>query len=144
MVDQPETSPLPFNHTGFATYLRQHRLMAARCMRCGLINLPPRELCPRCYAAQMEWLELSGAGELVGFTSIAVGLPEMAAEGYDREHPYCTGVVRLAEGPAISARLIHVDCAHPERIQIGMPLQAAFIKRGEGDQAQVILAFEQL
>lgn len=143
MVDQPETTPLPFNATGFATYLRQHRLMAARCRHCGLINLPPRELCPRCYAAQMEWLELSGLGELAGFTSIAVGLPELTAEGYDRQHPYCSGVVRLAEGPAISARLILADCAHPETIHIGMPLRAAFIKHGEGEQAQVTLAFEQ-
>lgn len=132
----------PFNHTGFAAYLRQHKLMAARCMRCGTLHLPPRELCPRCYATAMEWVELSGAGELAGFTSISVGLPEMQAQGYDREHPYCSGVVRLAEGPAISGQLVHVDCAHPETIRIGMPVQAAYLERGAGDSPQVYLTFE--
>ncbi|MED5415594.1 MAG: OB-fold domain-containing protein, partial [Candidatus Latescibacterota bacterium] len=37
-------------------------------------------------------------------------------------NPYCTGVVRLHEGPRIVARIDGVDACHPERIDIGLPL----------------------
>lgn len=141
-VSDPEAVHIPFNDAGFTTLLREHRLMAARCTGCGNLYLPPREMCPRCNIAQMEWAALSGMGELIGFTSIAVGLPEMTAEGYNREHPYCVGVVRLAEGPSISGQLIHIDCDHPETIHIGLSVKAAFIERGTGEAAQVRLAFE--
>jgi scaffold protein (connect acetoacetyl-CoA thiolase and HMG-CoA synthase) len=135
---------LPFNHTGFRAFLSQHKLMGSRCAQCGEIFLPPRPLCPHCYGTQMEWIELSGAGELAGFTTIYVGLPAMAAQGFDRQHPYCTGVIRLAEGPLISGQLIDVDCAHPEDIRVGLPVQAAYIEHRDSQEKNVNLAFKVL
>lgn len=143
MAGEIEALHFPFTYAGFAAHLRDHKLMAARCKRCGELYLPPRELCPRCYVTEMEWVELSGAGEIIAFTSIAVGLPEMAAEGYNRDNPYCVGVVRLAEGPTISGQLIHFDCSHPETIHTGMPVKASFLQPDAGESAPVRLAFEQ-
>ena len=88
-----------FNHTGFYAYLAEHRLMGARCTCCNRLYLPPRALCSNCYCAEMDWIEFSGTGELAGFSTIHVGLPAMIAMGYNREKPYCSGVVRLSEGP---------------------------------------------
>ncbi|MBA7689622.1 hypothetical protein ES703_98130 [subsurface metagenome] len=78
----------------------------------------------------MEWVELEGKGKLVAFTVICVGLPTMINEGYNRDHPYCSGVVELEEGPRISAQIIGVDVTKPESIKIGTPLTADFIERG--------------
>jgi uncharacterized OB-fold protein len=89
----------------------------------------------------MEWVELSGEGRLAGFTAIYIGLPEMAAEGYSRSHPYASGVVHLAEGPAITAQIVGFDPAHPEALRVGMPLRVAFIERAGGE---VALAFAPL
>lgn len=135
-------SPRPFNYSGFSAYLAEGQLMGTRCTACGAVYLPPRELCPACYAAAMDWLPFSGEGQLVGFTAIALGLPEFTAEGYDRSHPYCSGVVRLREGPAISAQIVQVDCAHPESIRIGLPLRATFIEYMSGKHKRTRLAFE--
>jgi uncharacterized OB-fold protein len=62
--------------------------------------------------------------------------------GYDREHPYCSGVVGLEEGVKIDARIEGVDPSKPETIKIGMPLKVKFLHRGEGEKMQTYLAFE--
>ena len=62
---------------------------------------------------------MNGTGKLAAFTSISIGPPAMQAEGYDRDNPYCTGVVRLDEGPRIVARIEGVDARNPDAIEIG-------------------------
>jgi uncharacterized protein len=126
-----------FNHVGLSEYLAEHRLMAARCTKCGELCLPPRPICPKCYEARMEWVELSGEGRLEGFTVVYVGLPEMIEAGYDRQRPYCSGVVRLAEGPAVSGQVVGEDDGWGS-IEVGMPVRAVFIERGE----KTVLGFE--
>jgi uncharacterized OB-fold protein len=90
----------------------------------------------------MEWVEMSGEGELLAFTTVHIAPTAMIEAGYDRKNPYCTGVVQLAEGPAVSAQILGVDATRPQEIQIGTPLHVAFVQRGEGEQAQTYLAFE--
>ena len=65
----------------------------------------------------------------------------MIAEGYDRNHPYCCGVVDLVEGPRVVARIEGVDTLHPERIKIGTLLEVKFLHRGEDDSRYTVLAF---
>jgi len=137
-MDEHTAQVRPFNHAGFTAYLAERKLMGTRCAGCGQIFLPPRQLCPRCYRTDMEWVELSGEGTLEGFTAISVGLPDMIAAGYNREKPYCAGIVRLAEGPAISGQIVAEDGACPAEIAVGMPLRAVFLRRGQ----ETILAFE--
>lgn len=131
-----------FTHTVFHQHLAEGRLMGVRCKSCGAVYLPPRPLCPACYEDAMEWVELSGEGTLTGFTSIYTGLSAMIQAGYNREKPYCTGVVRLQEGPAISGQILDVDATHPESIMIGTQVKATFIDRGEGEAKKTYLAFK--
>lgn len=116
----------PLTHAGFLAHLKEGRLMGSRCTGCGAVYLPPRGLCVRCYSSQLQWHPFSGQGTLTGFTFIHIALPEMAAEGYSRERPYCTGVVTLAEGPAVSGQIVGVDAARPETVHHGMPLRVVF------------------
>ncbi len=132
----------PFTAHSYQTFLEAHKLMASRCKATGEIFMPPRAICPRTYDTDMEWVELSGRGELAAFTTIHIGPMEMVAAGYDRFHPYCSGVVRLAEGPMMSGQIIGVDTTRPETITIGAPVQATFLTRGEGEEQKTILAFE--
>ena len=90
----------------------------------------------------MTWEETKGQGKLVAFTCIAIGPSFMIAEGYDRKNPYCSGVVELAEGPRVDARVEGVDTKNPETIKIGMALKAKFLHRGEQDDIKTYLAFE--
>jgi uncharacterized OB-fold protein len=89
----------------------------------------------------MAWEEMSGEGKLLAYTIIHIGSTAMIEAGYDRQHPYCTGIVQLAEGPAISAQILGVDPDRPQEIDIGTLLRVAFVRRGEGDTQRTYLAF---
>lgn len=131
-----------FTATSFAAFLAENRLMGSRCIETGEIFIPPRPMCPHTYSTNMEWVELSGEGKLVAFTSIYIGTSAMVRAGYDRRAPYCAGIVELAEGPRFSAQIVGVDEKHPEAIRIGQPLRAGFVARGEGESRHTQLVFE--
>ena len=130
------------NGAAFYAYLGEEKLMGSRCEACGALYVPPRPLCPACYGTEMLWEEMSGTGELIAFTTVHIGTSAMVAAGHDRNNPYCAGIVRLREGPAISGQIIGVDPARPESIAVATPLQATFLRRGGGNNAATFLAFE--
>jgi len=134
-------SELEITNTSFQQFLQQQKLMATRCLNCDSLFLPPRSHCASCHGERLEWVEMSGRGELVAFSIIHIGLTRMIAAGYDRKNPYCTGIVKLVEGPSISAEILNVDTLNPETIRAGMPLQAEYISRGEGEEQRTYLAF---
>lgn len=84
---------------------------------------------------------MKGAGRLVALTSISIGPPAMQEEGFNRENPYCTGVVKLDEGPRVVARIEGVDSRNPESIEIGVPVTAIYLHRGAGEGRKTQLAF---
>jgi len=131
-----------FTHDSFQHYLGEHKLMGTRCQKCATLYCPPRPLCPHCYCEDLAWVEFSGKGNLAGFTAIHIGPRSMIAAGYDRKRPYCSGIVQLEEGPAISAQILGLDVAAPENNKIGTPLQVAFLERDQGEEKRTVLAFE--
>jgi uncharacterized OB-fold protein len=131
----------PFSDISYRRFLNEEKLMASKCRKCGALFLPPRPICIECHGTEMEWAETKGKGKLVAFTCIAVGPPSMIEEGYDRKHPYVSGVVELEEGAAIDARIEEVDGNNPENIEIGMPLAVKFLHRGEGEDLRTYLGF---
>ena len=130
-----------FTSASFNKYLKEKRLMAARCQGCGRINLPPRPMCGWCHGFQMDWAELSGIGALAAFTAISIGPSAMVESGYGRDNPYVSGIVTLEEGPSISARILGVDAKAPETIRVGTPVHVEFLDQGEGEAARAVLAF---
>jgi uncharacterized OB-fold protein len=90
----------------------------------------------------MEWVEMKGTGKLAAFTCISIGPPFMIAEGYNRNNPYCSGVVELDENVKVDARIEEVDTKNPESIKVGMPLTVKFLHRGEGEDQKTYLAFK--
>lgn len=133
-----------FSRAAFQSYLGQKKLMGARCQSCGALFLPPRPMCPQCFSADMAWEELPGQGTLVAYTTIHIAPTAMIEAGYGRDNPYCSGVVKLEAGPAISAQILGVDAKNPTSIHIGAPLQVEFIERGQGETAKTFLAFRAL
>lgn len=129
----------PFSDISFERYLNEEKLMGSQCDRCRSLYVPPRPICPACGGSQMHWEKFSGKGRLAAFTCIAIGPSFMIAEGYNRRNPYISGVVELAEGGRVDARIEGVDPRKPEEIDIGMPLQATYLHREGG---KTYLAFE--
>ena len=130
-----------FTQMGFKAYLSEHKLMGSTCKSCGTNFLPPRSLCTACYGEEMEWVELEGVGQLVAFTTIHIAPTAMIEAGYGRDNPYCTGIVKLADGLSISAQIVAVDVSKPETIKVGMPVKLEFTERGEGDKKETFILF---
>jgi hypothetical protein len=116
--------------------------MGSRDKKTGQVFLPPRPVNPANQSTDMEWAELKGKGKLQAFTIVYIAPTAMIEAGYDRKNPYCVGVVKLDEGPMISALVEGVDVTHPENIKIGIPLRSKFVERGDAETKKTLLAFE--
>lgn len=131
----------PFSDNSYQQFLSEEKLMGSKCQKCGALYAPPRPICLECHGMEMQWAEMKGKGRLSAFTCISVGPPFMIKEGYDRKHPYISGVVALEEGVSVDARIEEVDGNEPELIKIGTPLTVKFLHRGEGENSRTFLAF---
>jgi uncharacterized OB-fold protein len=130
-----------FNDISYERFLSEDKLMGSRCQECGSLSVPPRSICIKCHSSEMKWVEMQGKGKLAAFTCIAIGPPFMIKEGYDRKHPYISGVIELEEGAKVVARIEGMDGTRPETIRIGTPLKVEFLHREEGADATSFLAF---
>jgi len=141
-MSEETTTVRPFSAAEFDQYIAEHKLMAARCTKCGGIYVPPRAICPKCQGEELEWVETSGKGRLAAFTVIYSGPTFMVEQGFDRKNPYISGIVELEEDTRMSARIIGIDPAKPTEIRIGTPLTVDFVEFGEGETKKTYLAFK--
>lgn len=126
-----------FTRAAWERFLSEGRLMGVRCRSCGALSAVPRAPCGGCREGDLEWVEFSGRGTVEGFTVVHVPPTPLCAAGFGRENPYGAAVIRLAEGPAITARLLGFDPRQPEGVRVGASVRAAFL--GEG--GRTVLAF---
>nr|AFI78484.1 protein containing DUF35 [uncultured bacterium ws156A7] len=131
-----------YNATGFYEFVDENKLMGAKCKSCGTLFMPPRPVCSSCHGEEMDWVEMEGRGKLEAFTVTMFGPTRMVELGYGPKNPYCVGIVRLDEGPAISAQIMGLDLSKPEEIKVGTPMQLKFIKRMEGEKEKTYVGFE--
>lgn len=131
-----------FTLQNYLEFIQNKKLMGTRCKDCGELYAPVRKLCIKCNSPNMEWVEMSGKGELSAFTCITVGTPYFIEKGYDRNKPYCFSVIKLEEGPMVSAQLVGVDETKPETIKIGMPLKVKFLETEIKGETKIDLGFE--
>jgi len=79
--------------TEFADFLKDGKLMASKCKKCGQFSFPPRADCIHCLSDEFEWVECSGKGGLHTYTII-----HAAPTGFDDIAPYILGVLDLDDG----------------------------------------------
>ena len=90
----------------------------------------------------MQWEQLNGTGRLLAATCISLPPPALAAEGYGRENPYCTGVVELEENVRVVARIEGVDTRDPDAIPIGMSVQIVFRDSEHDAETRPVVTFQ--
>lgn len=130
------------NSLTMATYqelINEGKLTGSRCRNCGAVFLPLRPICGKCQQAGMELVPMSGKGRVAAYSLIAIGPQMMIDEGFDRQHPYCSGIVELDEGVRIPARIVGVDDGKPVREVIGAPGMLEFLQR---DNKPDVLVFK--
>jgi uncharacterized protein len=114
--------------------LKQQRysLVGEVCPHCGNKIFPPRDVCPNCGDEAKELYTFSGKGEVYSYTTIYE-----APSGYDANAPYTVAIVKLQEGPMITAQLTDLG---DQPVQIGMPVEMVTRKmRNDGDERGLIV-----
>ncbi|MCK4832381.1 MAG: Zn-ribbon domain-containing OB-fold protein, partial [Anaerolineales bacterium] len=96
---------------------------------------PPRDICPECSKPAQELYTFSGRGEVYSFSTVY-----NAPAGYEEYAPYTVALVKLEEGPVLTAQLTDLGDQEPE---IGMPVEMVTRKlRTEGDQGMIVYGYK--
>jgi len=102
----------------FYKFLKQKKLMAGKCLKCGKIHLPPRPLCDNCFSKDFEWITISGKGKLLTYTVISI-----APQQFQSLAPYAVGIVELENGLKIPGM---IQSLTQDQLKIGMDLTLDF------------------
>ena len=114
--------------------LKQQRygLVGEVCPHCEAKIFPPRDVCPACGGEAKSAYAFSGKGEVYSYTTIYE-----APTGYDESAPYTVALVKLAEGPLLTAQLTDLG---EQPVEIGMPVEMVTRKlRSDGDERGMLV-----
>lgn len=114
--------------------LKQQRysLVGEVCPHCDTKIFPPRDVCPNCGNEARTTFTFSGRGKIFSFTTITD-----APAGYEQSAPYTVALVKLEEGPVVTAQLTDLD---GQEVKIGDPVEMVTRKiRDDGDERGIII-----
>jgi hypothetical protein len=107
-------------------------LVGEACPRCDTKIFPPRDVCPNCHGEAKIAFPFSGKGEIYSYTTVYE-----APEGFEGQAPYTVALVKLEEGPMITAQLTDFDI---DGIQIGQRVEMVTRKiRSDGGERGIII-----
>ena len=111
---------------------QRYALIGEQCPHCNAKIFPPRDVCPECGLEAKTAFQFSGKGEVFSYTTM-----NDAPSGFQDNTPYSIALVKLNEGPIVTAQLPDLG---DEKIRIGMPVEMVTRKlRNDGDERGVIL-----
>lgn len=109
----------------FISLRDEQKILGTKCAQCGKTFVPPRKTCPTCFTLNEEWKEISPQGTLVTYTVVRRHLASLP-----KKPPIIYGLIHL-EGADTS--LLHIISeVKPEKVKIGMKLQAKFASERKG------------
>jgi hypothetical protein len=114
---------------------QRYKLVGETCDSCGVKLFPPRDVCLECEAPAKELFTFTGLGEVFSYTTIYD-----APAGFENTAPYTIALVKLNEGPVITAQLTDVD---KEDVHIGMPVEMVTRKlRSDGEEGMIVYGYK--
>ncbi len=111
----------------FLTELRDHgNIFGIKCSECGVVYMPPRSNCGRCFSKIDEWVELGRQGSLVTYTVV-----QYESSVMPMKPPFAYGVILL---DGASTGLVHLVGEVDFRdIKSGMRVEAVLKEERTGD-----------
>lgn len=94
---------------------QRYALVGEECPHCSGKIFPPRDVCPYCGGEAKEPYAFSGRGEVYSYT-----IMRDAPAGYEENTPYTVALVKLQEGPMVTAQLTDLG---DQPVEIGMPVE---------------------
>lgn len=114
---------------------QRYGLVGEVCPHCEVKIFPPRDLCPDCGQEAREPFAFSGRGEVYSYAPV-----KDAPAGFEGNAPYTVALVRLDEGPMVTAQLTDLGDRQP---QIGMPVEMVTRKlRSDGDRGMLVYGYK--
>ncbi len=114
---------------------QRYALIGEECENCGVKLFPPRDVCIECKAPAYELYTFTGLGEVFSYTTIYD-----APAGFEHNAPYTLALVKLDEGPVVTAQLTDMD---KEDVNIGMRVEMVTRKlRTDGDEGMIVYGYK--
>jgi len=111
---------------------QRYNLVGEVCPHCEAKIFPPRDVCPHCGQEAKQTFTFRGRGTVYSFTTIYEP-PAGFAEGA----PYTVALVKLEEGPMVTAQLTDVE---GQAVEIGMPVEMVTRRlRQDGDERGILI-----
>jgi uncharacterized OB-fold protein len=115
----------------FKALKEEERIIAPRCPRCGLVMLPPRSFCERCFVPAGEWVDVGPEGAIQAFTIVPVKFESLP------DPPYAVAYVLLdGAGTAMVNFVKKVDLSDLRqaagKLAIGTRVRVVFEKKRKG------------
>ena len=111
---------------------QRYALVGEVCPHCNTKIFPPRDICPDCGKDARETYTFSGRGEVYSYTTVYD-----APAGYEESVPYTLALVKLDEGPMVTAQL--TDLGRNE-VDIGTPVEMVTRRlRADGDERGMLV-----
>lgn len=115
----------------FFAALREGRIIAPKCSRCGLVMLPPRAFCERCFVPAGSWVEVGNEGTIQAFTIVPVKFESLP------DPPYAIAYVLLdGAGTAMVNFVRNLDLSDvaraAEALAVGTRVRVVYSEKREG------------
>ena len=111
---------------------QRYNLTGEICPHCEAKIFPPRDICPTCGEEAKSLYTFSGRGEVYSYTTFYE-----APSGYDQDSPYTVALVKLEEGPMVTAQLTDLG---DQPVEIGTPVEMVTRKlRSDGDERGMLV-----
>ena len=114
--------------------LRKQRygLTGEVCPHCNAKIFPARDVCPECGLEAKTAYTFSGRGQVYSYTTVYD-----PPAGYEENAPYTVALVKLEEGPLVTAQLTDLG---DQAVEIGAPVEMVTRRlRQDGDERGLIV-----
>lgn len=114
---------------------QRYGLVGEVCEHCGSKIFPPRDVCPECAEEAKTPYQFSGKGEIYSFTTVYD-----APHGYEEQAPYTVAIVKLEEGPLVTAQITDTDNG---KVEIGQKVEMITRRlREDGDRGMLVYGYK--
>jgi len=111
---------------------QRYGLVGEVCPHCDAKLFPPRDVCPECGQEAKSLYNFSGRGEVYSYTTV-----NEAPAGYEEYSPYTVALVKLEEGPLVTAQLTDLG---DQTVEIGTPVEMVTRRlRQDGDERGLLV-----
>lgn len=110
------------------------RIMGAMCRKCGLVYVPPRLFCERCFEKLEDWVEVGKRGLVHTYTVAYIDV-----DGSKLKEPTIWAVIKIDNA---HGGLVHkLGETEPENVKIGMRVEAVFKDKEEREGSMLDIKY---